>query len=91
MAQFIDFPESNLTFGGWEEDGDRPEVGNLRVFKSEETFGKPIASSTSCWKLTEEELAEVAQTGLIWLTVLGDGHPAVFVMGTRPDFQGGEG
>ena len=39
----------------------------------------------SCWELTPEELKEIAETGQIWLLVVG-GHPPLCIMGEKPDF-----
>lgn len=38
----------------------------------------------SCWQLTEEERAEVARTGVVWLWVFGRGTPPVAVEGRSP-------
>lgn len=35
----------------------------------------------SCWRLSEEELAEVARTGVVWLSVRGRALPPVLVSG----------
>jgi hypothetical protein len=36
----------------------------------------------SCWQLSDEEKAEIARTGVVWLHVMGHKHPPVFVSGT---------
>lgn len=33
----------------------------------------------SCWQLDEEELKEVTETGVVYLTIVGQGMPPVFV------------
>lgn len=38
----------------------------------------------SCWKLTEEELAEINRTGRVWLTVVGVSMPPVKLDGVKP-------
>ncbi|MDH3232222.1 MAG: DUF2203 domain-containing protein [Alphaproteobacteria bacterium] len=38
----------------------------------------------SCWRLTEDELAQIAETGCVWLSVLGIGTPPVCIMGHSP-------
>lgn len=43
--------------------------------------GLPI--TTSCWRLTEDELREVNKTGRVWLTVLGP-HAPVSMSGVKP-------
>jgi hypothetical protein len=52
------------------------ECGNLPVHFD----GKDCIS---CWKLTPEELEEVAKTGVIWLYVMG-GQPPVSITGIKP-------
>jgi len=37
----------------------------------------------SCWRLTDEEMNRVTETGVIWLHVWG-GHPPVAVSGECP-------
>lgn len=78
MANAIAFSESNMSFGPT-QDG----VGyRLPVHGGSEAEGMP--QFISCWKLTPEELEEVARTGKVWLHVLGGGHPPVLVSGERP-------
>ena len=36
------------------------------------------------WQLTEEEIREIVQTGVVWLHVWGKGHPVVNVGGESP-------
>lgn len=35
----------------------------------------------SCWRCSEEELAQIAETGVIWVSVQGTGIPPMFVGG----------
>lgn len=73
MAQSRDFNGSNHVFAapaGMEE-----FVTPLRVFVGNGQF-------ISCWTLSDEEKAEIAKTGIIWLSVLGAQHPPVAVSGT---------
>lgn len=80
MANGIDFPEANFTFGpprGMTED----EVKSLRVFTMGEGANREIISK---WQLSEAELSEVRDTGVIWLYVCGDSHPPVFITGSYP-------
>lgn len=35
----------------------------------------------SCWRLTEEELARVNKTGVVWFSCYGPTHPPVFISG----------
>lgn len=50
------------------------ELPPLPVFKAE---GQII----SCWELTEEEKAEVALTGQVWVSLLANEHPPAVVTG----------
>ena len=36
----------------------------------------------SCWRLTGEELEQINKTGVVWLSVTGQGTPPVLVSGT---------
>lgn len=37
----------------------------------------------SCWKLSAEELAEIARTGVVWMVAKGPGHPNAAIAGER--------
>lgn len=72
MAQAVDFPGSNMILKA--PDGVE-NVSDLHTY----TNG---ACSVSCWQLSPEELAEVARTGRIYLSVFsGRSQPPVFVGG----------
>jgi len=38
-------------------------------------------SIISCWRLTDEELKKVAETGVVWFMVVGQTHPPILVSG----------
>ena len=71
MAEPKEFPEANAKWWG---PGD---VSDLPAYRDESD------QNISCWQLTDEEQAEVASTGIVWLHVWGQ-HPAVFVSGHSP-------
>ena len=71
MAEPKNFEHVN---GRWYGKGD---VGALPVCDTE---GVKISK----WELSEEEAAEVASTGVVWLYVWADQHPAVYVAGGHP-------
>ena len=75
MARPIDFKESNLK---WVGEG----VGDLPAYRQD-------GINVSKWQLSEEELAEIAETGIIWLHVHADRHPPVSIQ-TESPFQGGD-
>ena len=78
MAEFVDFKGSNRQLLGFKHEAlPGGECGDLPVQQM------PDGYNISCWKLTEEELAEVAKTGVVWLMVYG-GHPPVCVVGEKP-------
>lgn len=69
MAEPIDFPGSNLNL--LPASGDEETVNAMRAF----TNGTHVVE---CWRLTPDELAEVAKTGCIWLAMVG-GVPPIIV------------
>ena len=77
MAEPVNFPEANTVWKGWPSDETRPEVADLPAHRHE-------LGTVSCWKLTDEEKAEVARTGVVWLHVFGNQHPPVAACGTSP-------
>ena len=68
MAEPVGFEVANLLISG-EVIGAR----DLPAFRSDYHL-------ITCWRLTPEELEKVAQTGVVWLTVLGQ-HPAMMISG----------
>lgn len=73
----VKFEESNTVFGK-----DQPEYMPLPALVKPFIIGKgddaavyPKGIVVSCWELSEEELAEVAKTGRIYLSVLTFGQP----------------
>ena len=72
MAEPVEFPEQNTV---WRGTGD---VDDLPANLDPET-----GQTVSCWRLNEKELAEVQETGVVWLYIWGQ-HPPVFVAGQNP-------
>lgn len=64
-----DWPAANFVFTAPEG---RDDVCDLQVFKNPQY-------TVSCWKLSPEELAEVAKTGCVYLSIMGGGMPPVFL------------
>ena len=60
----VKFPEFNATFGKGQ-----PQYKPLPVLLS------PDGQAVSCWQLSEEEKARVAETGQIWLSQLTFNRP----------------
>ena len=44
--------------------------------------GHPVV--LSCWKLTQEELDEINKTKRVWLHVMGESMPSVWLSGKDP-------
>lgn len=59
------------------------ECGDLEVFKADDQI-------ISCWRVSEDELAEINRTGVIWLAVIGQSTPPVKVSGFHLHTCGGE-
>lgn len=75
------FPQENLVLhppSGMTAD----ECAVLSAFAGQDSAGWPVV--ITCWKLTAEELAEVQRTGRVWLGVLGQTMPPVWLVGTNP-------
>lgn len=72
----VDFPERNKIL--LKPDGvSDAECSSLYAYDTGEAF-------VSCWKLTPEEVLEIARTGTVWLWVLGQRHPPVTLEVANP-------
>lgn len=74
MAELRYFPEANATL---QAPPGRDDIRELPIHQHS-------AWSISCWQLSEKEVEEVARTGIVWLHVMGNTHPPVYVGGERP-------
>ena len=81
MAEPKEFLRSNST---WHGQGD---VGELPTYMDGEVNNDRVI--ISCWSLTAEEIADILDTGEIWLTVHTNVHPAVS-LGSNPFPKEGE-
>lgn len=72
MAQGVGFEGANVVYQAPKGDDNCVDL---------ETFadGQQIIS---CWRLSEEELAEVARTGVVWVSVVGTVLIPLYVSGT---------
>lgn len=77
----IEFKEQNKIFHKPADMTDE-ECQSLNVWQGKDQAGFP--NIISCWKLTEEELKTVNETGVVWLTIVGNGMPPVSVSGIYP-------
>lgn len=67
----VEFPEQNIVFAK-----DQPDYLPLPAYKHDDKEGTTI----TCWELTEEEKAEIAKTGKVWLRTLTFNQPLQPVM-----------
>lgn len=83
MAIGIQFPESNLLLGApTPEDAAAGTVYGLPVHRYRDLDGN--SQVLSKWQLSEEELAEVAKTSIVWFNCWGHTHPPIWISGTNP-------
>ena len=71
MATPTTFPEANMT---WK--GPTADIGDLPAHRDGDL-------TISRWKLTDQEVEEVRETGTVWLHVWGV-HPPVGITGESP-------
>lgn len=76
MAHPIDFPGSNLLLTA-------PADLEHKVVPL--AARRANGAIVSCWLLTAEDLRRIAETGEVWLSVMGDSSPPVLVTGLRED------
>lgn len=74
MASAVGFEGANIVFRA-PEGMSQEECYDLQSFSD----GQQVIS---CWRLSAEELAEVAKTGVVWLSIMGRTLPPVSVSGT---------
>lgn len=72
MARPIEFDGQNVVLAGVPE----KDIGDLPAYYD----GTQILS---CWQLDEEEIAEVAQTGMVWISSYNF-QPVMSVQGVSP-------
>lgn len=86
MAELTEFPEQNDVLRA--APGTEDHVNDLPIFRQPTAEGPLQAGErpcvVSCFKLSEEELAEVNRTGQVYLLALGYTHPPIQVLGVSP-------
>lgn len=70
MAQGISIKGGNVTMRAPEGEEDR--VYDLKVFMNR-------GNTITAWQLTPEELANIARTGVVYVSFMGQGMPPTFV------------
>ena len=63
----IQFKEQNIVYSK-----DDPNYMPLPAHRVE---GDPSGTVICCWQLTEEERKQVAETGVLWHSIMTFGHP----------------
>lgn len=82
MAVGVDFPQANLTLEIAEEEKAAGLGYDLRVFRYQDHDGR--FHVVSAWRLDPDELARVAETGLVWVHADGHTQPPMSVQGRNP-------
>lgn len=76
----VPFDQVNKTFTA--PPGMEESCGDLPVWQGRDTDGTPLI--ISCWELTKEEIIQIANTGRVYLSVVGTQQPPVSVMAESP-------
>lgn len=76
----VHFDQVNKTFTA--PPGMEETVLPLPVWQGPDQDGNP--QIISCWELSKEEIIQVANTGKVWLAIMGTGMPPVCVMADSP-------
>lgn len=75
------FDEDNAALGRPQGMTDE-ECAPLSVFIGNDVDRRPVV--ISCWKLTDEELAEVIRTRRVWVIIHGETMPPIAPTGISP-------
>jgi hypothetical protein len=73
----IKFPEANAVL---RPPYGRPDIKNLVVLKAD-------GQALSCWKMSPWERIKALIFGKVWLSVLGDHHPPVWLICDKDAFE----
>lgn len=80
MAFPCGFAESNTFLAA--PPGTDEYTDTLEICSCHMPSGLPVM--VSCWKITAEELLAIERTGRIWIGVIGNTMPPLFVAGEKP-------
>jgi hypothetical protein len=84
MIKPTTFPEANFTFKK-PPDMAEEDCGDLHVYKTVTSLSMgSVPCILSCWEISEEDLKEIIKTKRIWLGILGNGMPPVWLDGFKP-------
>lgn len=76
------FEGSNFTYKKPEGMSD-DQCGDLPVFRGTDPAGTPVI--ISCWTFSYEDLQEIAKTGRIYLSIVGNAMPPVSLFTEKPE------
>ncbi len=79
MAEACSFDESNLVLSAPE--GLESRVSALSVYKG---LDSGFSTVVSCWKFTQQELDNINKTGRVFIGVMGETMPPIWVDGNHP-------
>ncbi len=82
----VSFPEQNKVYTKPADMTDE-QCSDLSVWQGDvmiDEYGNTAPAIISCWKLSKEDLEEIAKTGVIWLSITGNGMPPVSVFTEHP-------
>ena len=82
MAKGVDFPQSNLTLQGSEEDRAAGNVYDLFAYRFRDLDN--VANIITCWELSDDEIAEIVRTRRVWCRALGHTQPPMCIQGDSP-------
>lgn len=82
----IDFPQKNFVFTKPQDMTDE-QCCDLSVWRGPvpvDEVGNCYPAIISCWKFSKEDLEEIQRTGVIWLSITGNGMPPVSLFTENP-------
>jgi hypothetical protein len=82
MAVGVYFPQKNLTLVGSDEERAAGLVYDLHAYRYQDVDG--AWHIVTAWRLDPDEIARVAETGIIWLHADGHTQPPLCVQGRSP-------
>lgn len=77
----VEFKYQNKVFTKPEDMTDE-QCQSLNVWQGKDQSGFP--NIISCWKLSEDDMNTIKETGVVWLTIVANGMPPVYVGSENP-------
>ena len=82
MAVGVHFPQANLTLVGSPEERAAGLVYDLHAFRYRDHDG--VWQIVTAWRCDPDELARIAETGIVWVHATGESQPPMSVQGRNP-------